>query len=38
VTQIAVLDGLQLQSLLEPGRVEMTATLRDFLAALRPRA
>jgi AcrR family transcriptional regulator len=35
---VAVLDGLQLQWLLDPGRVDMTATLRDFLAALRPRA
>jgi hypothetical protein len=35
---VAALDGLQLQWLLDPGRVDMTATLRDFLAALRPRA
>jgi AcrR family transcriptional regulator len=35
---IALLDGLQLQWLLDPDRVDMTATLRDFLAALPPRA
>ncbi len=32
---LAVLDGLQVQWLLDPGRVDMTATLRDFLDALR---
>jgi AcrR family transcriptional regulator len=32
---IAMLDGLQLQWLLDPDRVDMTATLRDFLDALR---
>jgi AcrR family transcriptional regulator len=32
---IAVLDGLQVQWLLDPERVDMTATLRDFLDTLR---
>jgi AcrR family transcriptional regulator len=35
---LALLDGLQLQWLLDPEHVDMTATLRDFLAALRPPA
>jgi AcrR family transcriptional regulator len=33
---LAMLDGLQVQWLLDPDRVDMTATLRDFLDALRP--
>jgi AcrR family transcriptional regulator len=32
---LALLDGLQVQWLLDPERVDMTATLRDFLDALR---
>jgi AcrR family transcriptional regulator len=35
---LALLDGLQLQWLLEPVRVDMVTALRDFLAALRPRS
>jgi AcrR family transcriptional regulator len=31
---LAVLDGLQVQWLLDPDRVDMTATLRDFLDTL----
>jgi hypothetical protein len=33
---IAVLDGLQVQWLLDPDRVDMTATLRNVLDTLRP--
>ena len=38
-TQIlAMFDGLQIQWLLDPGRVDMVAALEDFLARLRPAA
>jgi hypothetical protein len=30
-------DGLQLQWLLDPAAVDMTAVFEDFLARLRPR-
>jgi hypothetical protein len=32
----AVMDGLQVQWLLDPGAVDMTAAFRDFLALLAP--
>jgi AcrR family transcriptional regulator len=33
---IAMFDGLQIQWLLDPGEVDMTAVFEDFLAHLRP--
>jgi AcrR family transcriptional regulator len=34
---LAMFDGLQLQWLLDPGAVDMTAVFEDFLSRLRPR-
>jgi AcrR family transcriptional regulator len=34
---VAMLDGLQLQWLLDPDEVDMVACMRDFLERLRPR-
>ena len=34
---LAMFDGLQLQWLLDPAAVDMTAVFEDFLARLRPR-
>jgi hypothetical protein len=34
---VALVDGLQLQSLLDPGAADMTAVFEDFLARLRPQ-
>jgi hypothetical protein len=34
---LAMFDGLQLQWLLDPEAVDMTAVFEDFLARLRPR-
>jgi AcrR family transcriptional regulator len=34
---LAMFDGLQLQWLLDPGAVDMTAVFDDFLSRLRPR-